>query len=681
MKLLSQNHINIKKEKKKNYTVKLNQLKLDIGLFGASGRGVLTAANDKVAVQIISSSYSTKKPNPPNSSSSSPLSSSSSKPLSSLLKIPFHRNPNSRCNHTTPATRFLSAKAPSFTWDARDLSNYHLVLKQNSSLEITFDFHVLYGEGVVGESDGEMAVVGKASTMVDVAEEMMMKKTESNSCSHRNLQRKLPIKLRVNGLLMEASLSVSIKLTRVKNSDDDSSRPIENSVESKKRHAIIERVKYLTSFTNNRGKNVKRLSHPKPKGTEQSPSPYESDGSPSPVFDSDDSSESTTSSGSSRTSNNSGSIIIENHGNSGSRLSKSGGNKNGGCESERFIMESSATRTRLDGRGNRNESRVSRNRSFTGLGFNSVTAKQEFQLATRSRALTKSHEVSSHLRYEEKNCSSSRWKSREISSRDGKLKLKTNVFLASFDQMSEEASGDSACSVLVALIAHWLHSNNNMPTMSQFDNLITQGSSEWRKLCKSDYYLKLFPDKHFDLETVLEANLRPIIVVPQESYTGFFSPEKFQCLKGAMSFDQIWDEIRTKVDNNKPRIYIVSWNDHFFVLKVEKDAYYVIDSLGERLYEGCQQAFILKFDESSVMYRKVERKQQLVEGGSSRFEAGCRGKECCKEFIKRFLAAISVRQLEKEEKKGNVSNPFLHRQLQIDFHYSTITTTSSAIRH
>ncbi|MED6163411.1 hypothetical protein PIB30_079704 [Stylosanthes scabra] len=663
MKLLSQNHINIKEEekKKKYYAVKLNQLKLDIGLFGARGSGVLTAANDKVAVQIVSGT-----------SSSSPLSSSppSAKPLSSLLKIPFHRNPNSRCSHTTPATRFLSAKAPSITWGARDLSNYHLVLKQNGSLEIAFDFHVLYGEGVEGESDGEMAVIGKASTMVAVTEEMM-KKTESNSSSHhRNVQRKLPIKLRVNGLLMEASLSVSMKLMRVKNSDDESSRPIEKPVESKKRHAIIERVKYLTSFTTNRGKNGKPQPHGK--GTEQqSPSPYESDGSPSPVFDSDESSESTTSSGSS--SNNSGSIIIDNDGNWGSRLSKSG-NKNGGCESERFIMGSSGTRTRLDGRG-------SRNGSFTGLGFNSFTTKQEFQVATRSRAaLTKSQELSSHLRYQEKNCSSSRWKSKEISSRDGKLKLKTNVFFASFDQMSERASGDSACSVLVALIAHWLHSNNNMPTMSQFDNLITQGSSEWRKLCKSDYYLKLFPDKHFDLETVLEANLRPIIVVPQESYTGFFSPQKFQCLKGAMSFDQIWDDITTKVDN-KPRIYIVSWNDHFFVLKVEKDAYYVIDSLGERLYEGCQQAFILKFDESSVMYRKVERKQPLVEAGSSRFEAVCRGKECCKEFIKRFLAAISVRQLEKEEKKGNVSNPFLHRQLQIDFHYSTITSTSSAIRH
>ena len=257
--------------------------------------------------------------------------------------------------------------------------------------------------------------------------------------------------------------------------------------------------------------------------------------------------------------------------------------------------------------------------------------------------------------------------------------------------MSEQASGESACTVLVALIAHWLHTNKNMPTRAQFDSLITQGSYEWRKLCNTDYYLKLFPDKHFDLETIIEANLRPLIVVPQESYTGFFSPEKFQCLKEAMSFDQIWDEINTKVvADHEPRIYIVSWNDHFFVLKVEADAYYVVDSLGGRLFEGCQQAFILKFDDSSVMYGKVDKSLERPSRGNSsggaksaksdeRLEVVCRGKECCKEFIKRFLAAIPVWQLEKEEKKGNVSSLFLHRQLQIDFHYST--SSSVPIRH
>ena len=292
--------------------------------------------------------------------------------------------------------------------------------------------------------------------------------------------------------------------------------------------------------------------------------------------------------------------------------------------------------------------------------------------------MQKSDKLSPQLLYQKGNSRS--WEYKDFSSRDGQTKLKTNVFFASFDQMSERASGESACTVLVALIAHWLHTNHGMPTRAQFERLITQGSSEWRRLCNSDDYSKLFPDKHFDLETVIEANLRPLVVLPQKSYTGFFSPEKFQCLKGAMSFDEIWNEIKSKVGDKESRVYIVSWNDHFFVLKVEADAYYIIDSLGERLYEGCQQAFILKFDDSSVMYGKIDKAKEVPISGASR-EKICRGKECCKEFIKRFLAAIPLWQLEKEEKeekKWSVSSPYLHRQLQIDFHYSSSSSSSAS---
>jgi len=37
-------------------------------------------------------------------------------------------------------------------------------------------------------------------------------------------------------------------------------------------------------------------------------------------------------------------------------------------------------------------------------------------------------------------------------------------FLLPFDKMSERACGENACPVLVALKAHWLHSNHGMPT-------------------------------------------------------------------------------------------------------------------------------------------------------------------------------------------------------------------------
>lgn len=134
---------------------------------------------------------------------------------------------------------------------------------------------------------------------------------------------------------------------------------------------------------------------------------------------------------------------------------------------------------------------------------------------------------------------------------------------------------------------------------------------------------------------------------------GFFSPEKFDSLTGVMSFDEIWDNEISR----SPGVYIVSWNDHFFVLKGDEDGYYIIDTLGERLVEGCDQAYILRFDHGSY----------LTESGSN--EVICRGKECCKEFIKRFLAAIPLKELEMEEKKEAVPYYSLHHRLQIEFNF------------
>ncbi|KAK7311879.1 hypothetical protein RJT34_10325 [Clitoria ternatea] len=565
----------------KEHAVKLTQLKLQLGLFGAR----VGAPNDKVVIEITG------------------LAGKSSKP-------------KRRCSHTTAPRRFLTSLA----WDARDLSGFHLLFKDVFHMA----FHAERGGG---------QLLGKVEITVPVHDLL--------------LHRTLPIQLSLNGLFIQATLSVSMKLLKVRDCDDDDS--LENRVESEKKRGIIGKMKYLTGLGK---KNNDKFDE------SEQVSPYDSDGSP--VFDSDDlSNESTTSSGS----------------------SKSGEIHNAGSH-QRFT--SSNTKTHLD--------TVQRSWS-RNTSFNTPTVKQETQ-TTYHGPSKKSDELSLQL-YHKGGAKS--WGVKEISSRDGQGKLKTNVFFASFDQRSEQASGESACTVLVALIAHWLHSNHDMPTRSQFDSLIRQGSSEWRRLCNSDCYSKLFPDKHFDLETIIEANLRPLVVLPQKSYTGFFSPEKFRCLKGAMSFDEIWDEIKSQVvTNHDPRIYIVSWNDHFFVLKMEADAYYIIDSLGERLFEGCKRAFILKFDDSSVMYGNTEKTKMVPSKGNVNvaksaksdegFEVVCRGKECCKEFIKRFLAAIPLWQLEKEEKKWSASSPYLHRQLQIDFHYSyssslSVSATSSLWSH
>lgn len=302
------------------------------------------------------------------------------------------------------------------------------------------------------------------------------------------------------------------------------------------------------------------------------------------------------------------------------------------------------------------------------------------------------------------------WEQKEITSRDGHMKLKTQVFFASIDQRNERAAGESACTALVAVIADWLHSNNNeMPIKCQLDDLIREGSLEWRNLCENETYRERFPDKHFDLETVLQAKVRPLSVVPEKSFIGFFHPDEledkgFDFLQGAMSFDNIWDEISKSASemspSTDPLIYIISWNDHFFILKVQRDAYYIIDTLGERLYEGCNQAFILKFDRDSIIHQIASQTQKSdnkpAEGNkpeqsekkegpvskevvASNDDAGKKveepnvvseGKESCKEFIKSFLAEIPIREMLLDLKRGLMASTPLHHRLQIEFHYT-----------
>ncbi|WJX79604.1 hypothetical protein P8452_62712 [Trifolium repens] len=345
------------------------------------------------------------------------------------------------------------------------------------------------------------------------------------------------------------------------------------------------------------------------------------------------------------------------------------------------------------------------------------------------------------------------WEQKEITSRDGHMKLDTQVFFASIDQRSERAAGESACTALVAVIADWFQKYHDlMPLKSQLDTLIREGSSEWRNLRENETYRNQFPDGHFDLETVLEAKIRPLSIVPDKSFIGFFHPEGmdeeiFEFLRGSMSFDNIWDEISGSehewLSNGKPHVFIVSWNDHFFILKVESDCYYIIDTLGERLYEGCNQAYILKFDSNTVIHKtqnaaqsssndktKNNTKPQTIEqilaqnnkpakqvNGKSNDETKnnikpltieqilaqnklaeqvnnkesdsieeeeeevvCRGKEACKEYIKNFLAAIPIRQLQTDMATNNITFS-LHQRLQIEFHYtqllpSCLSTTS-----
>ncbi|CAN1277738.1 hypothetical protein LINPERPRIM_LOCUS16424 [Linum perenne] len=276
------------------------------------------------------------------------------------------------------------------------------------------------------------------------------------------------------------------------------------------------------------------------------------------------------------------------------------------------------------------------------------------------------------------------WERKEITSRDGQLKLQAEVFFASIDQRSERAAGESACTALVAVIADWFQNNHDlMPIKSQFDSLIRDGSLEWRNLCENVTYRERFPDRHFDLETVLQAKIRPLSVAPSRSFVGFFHPEgmdedeaRFDFLHEAMSFDSIWDEINAAgcTSNSEPQLYIISWNDHFFILKVEPEAYYIIDTLGERLFEGCNQAYILKFDRSTTIHRMPDivapPSDENASSSNTEEEVVCQGKDSCKEYIKTFLAAIPIRELQTDIKRGLMATTPLHQRLQIEFHYT-----------
>lgn len=243
----------------KKPVVKLSQLKLELGLFGAT----LATTNDKVAIEIIG--LASKKGKAIKLLSPPPFSPFS--PLSSL--VPFHRNSKRPYTHTTSCRRFLSAKLPSLVWDARDLCGFNFVLKDNSLGSCDMSFHVLYvcniknmiifmflfvtlsgwlyfyftslfsqrlilncfalenlkvflfnsnflffqywcvkfvmqGEGVVGESKGKMTVIGKVSLTLDMAELLVTEEMRTEP----NCKRKVPIRLKVNGLLIEATLSV-----------------------------------------------------------------------------------------------------------------------------------------------------------------------------------------------------------------------------------------------------------------------------------------------------------------------------------------------------------------------------------------------------------------------------------------------------------------------------------------
>ena len=187
------------------------------------------------------------------------------------------------------------------------------------------------------------------------------------------------------------------------------------------------------------------------------------------------------------------------------------------------------------------------------------------------------------------------------------------------------------------------------------DGIIAGAAREWRALCRDEALVARFPDRHLDLDTAVrfhtpfsaEAEAIAATVVrhgggegerattsarasayasfrvpasirlhPGDSFVGFLAPPGVS--RGdSPTIDALADAappIRAIVDElaaMAPATFVVSWNDHFFVLRFAREsrvgpdgddelAAYAYDSLGERLCEGCKRAYVLRFDAESL---------------------------------------------------------------------------------
>ncbi|KAF3670968.1 putative cytosolic 5'-nucleotidase 3-like [Capsicum annuum] len=235
------------------------------------------------------------------------------------------------------------------------------------------------------------------------------------------------------------------------------------------------------------------------------------------------------------------------------------------------------------------------------------------------------------------------WEQKEIISRDGQMKLQTQVFFDSIDKQSERAAGESACTTLVAVIDDWFHCNP--------------------KICPSSPNLILLSVK---ARCILEAKVRPLSVVSEKSFIGFFHPEGieeeegFHFLHGSMSFDNIWDEI-SKSAQETPRhgdscVYIA------YILKFDQDT--------TSMQASCESQ---QSDAEPSCDRK-EKTDVKEAADESKIVMSTNSDDSMQEDTvpeKNIIyRAIPIRELQVDVKKGLMALTPLHQRLQIEFHYT-----------
>ena len=266
-----------------------------------------------------------------------------------------------------------------------------------------------------------------------------------------------------------------------------------------------------------------------------------------------------------------------------------------------------------------------------------------------------------------------------------------------------------------------------------FDAVIAGAAAAWRALCDDASLLKRFPDRHFDLDTALERHVpfpvpdatgrmqidasvgnadrsstrdrpRRLRVDHRESFVGFLTPPGTRP-GDSPTLDALVaaaPPLRTIVDElarTAPATYVVSWLDHFFVLRFARErkragpppvarrgddsgdesigkvaihpgmmgggeeddtevVVYVMDSLGERLCEGCKRGYVLRFDGSS---------SPACGGGAAAAAARFIGEVLPSRLLRQIGADVAAYA---SGAKG-ASEPSLEqlmRRLQIEFH-------------
>ena len=204
--------------------------------------------------------------------------------------------------------------------------------------------------------------------------------------------------------------------------------------------------------------------------------------------------------------------------------------------------------------------------------------------------------------------------------------LQAELFFGSIDQRSADAGGSSACACTAVALASWLEQHpSSLPVAHagmELDDLVRQGCADWRELRAQGDASAAFPDGHFDLDTVLEAPNVRLRAVPGATFVAFVrpppdllqaaGPQAAEALEGllggAPALSDALAAAQREAKPHAPATAVLSLMDHHCCVRLESSGECVLlDTLGERLYEANDKAFIMRFASSHDLTSFLER--------------------------------------------------------------------------